>query len=99
MSWVFDQAPEVMALSSRTVVGSGSEGNAAVLVVCHYAHDHSWAFLDGGEWDSANAVLVRMQTIIDAHPSLTEIADLPPGWSASRADANSPWIREEDPEE
>lgn len=97
MAWVFDQAPNVAAISVRTVVGNADD-NAPVLVVSHYSDDHSWAFLDGQAWTEDQAIVVSMKNILDAHPYLTEVADLPPGWRATRADVNSPWVREEDPD-
>lgn len=92
MSWQFDQAPNVAAVTCKPVTTG-----AAVLVVTHYLDDHSWAFLDGQIWDPSEALLVSMKSIIDLHPHLAELADLPPGWTATRSDATSPWVRSADP--
>ncbi|PZO55539.1 MAG: hypothetical protein DCF15_10330 [Phormidesmis priestleyi] len=43
MGWLFDQAPNVAAITTRQVI----EENAEILVVVHYEDDHSWAFLCG----------------------------------------------------
>jgi len=66
----------------------------AVLIVTHYEDDHSWAFLDGQTVDLTKAVVVAMSAILDTHPSLLEIADLPPGWIAMRTAAGEPWVRQ-----
>ena len=71
--------------------------DAAVLIVTHYLDDHSWAFLDGQIWEPNEALVVSMKSVIDAHPYLEELADLPPGWSATRLDTASPWVRSVDP--
>jgi len=91
MTWLFDQAPNVACIADRSVM-SGKP----VLVVAHYEDDHSWAFLDGGPLDPANALVVAMSEIVERHPDLAEIADLPTGWSASRSTVGQPWIRLED---
>lgn len=94
MTWQFDQEPNVVAITCKTVMA-----NAPVLLVTHYLDDHSWAFLDGQIWEPSEALLVTMKSVIDAHPYLDELADLPPGWSATRQDAASPWVRGVDPVE
>jgi hypothetical protein len=91
MTWKFDQAPNVACLTCRSVI----EGHP-VLVVCHYEDDHSWAFLDGAPFDGASALVVAMSSVVDRHPDLDEIADLLPGWSATRVAAGEPWSRTED---
>jgi hypothetical protein len=91
MTWLFDQAPNVACIAHRSVmIGK------PVLVVTHYEDDHSWAFLDGGQFDPADAMVVAMSEVVDRHPDLVEIANLPPGWSASRASVSQPWETQED---
>jgi hypothetical protein len=92
MSWLFDQAPNVAAVTCKSVVAG-----APILLVTHYLDDHSWAFLDGRTVELSDALVVSMKNIIDAHPDIGAIADLSPGWSARRANANSPWVRKIDP--
>lgn len=91
MTWKFDQARNVACITCRSVV----DGDP-VLLVTHYADDDSWAFLDGQPLDAADALVVAMSSVVDRHPDLDGIADLPPGWSASRAAANAPWVRSQD---
>jgi len=91
-AWPFDQGRDVACVASRSVVDG-----RPVLCVTHYADDHDWGFTDGGPADPASAVVVAMATVVDRHPDLTEVADLPPGWSATRADAGLAWARAPDP--
>ena len=78
MSWPFDQAPNVACITCRSVIDG-----APVLLVTHYEDDHSWAFLDGNVFDEGAAMVVAMKTVVERDPALAEIADLPPGWTAT----------------
>ena len=91
MSWKFDQAPDVACVTCRSVIGG-----SPALVVTHYEDDHSWAFLDGKAFDPSKAMLVAMSEVLEVHPGLDEIADLPPGWTATRVAADQPWTRQQD---
>lgn len=91
MAWAFDQAPDVACITCRSVVDG-----APVLVVTHYEDDHSWAFLDGQAYDPSSTLVVAMSTVLERHPTLTEVADLLPGWTATRPAADQPWSRERD---
>jgi len=89
-SWPFDQDPNVGALTTRQVL----ELNLPILVVTHYSDDHSWAFVCGTtEQYKEDGRLVCMADVLKRDPSLREIADLPPGWSAERDNVGSEWLR------
>ncbi|QAY78161.1 hypothetical protein [Sphingosinicella sp. BN140058] len=94
MAWMFDQSPNVACIATATVFAGDP-----VLVVTHYEDDHSWAFLDGRPINQAQTWVVAMSQVIELHPDLQEIADLPPGWTAWRASASQPWLKELDPAE
>jgi hypothetical protein len=91
MTWNFDQAPNAACIASRAVFAG-----RAVLIVTHYEDDHSWAFLDGVNFEPAKAFVVAMSEVLKAHPDLVEIADLPTGWTASRVAIGQPWSRQQD---
>ena len=91
MDWTFDQAPNVACISDESVIGG-----QPVLVVTHYDDDHSWAFLSEQVFHPAQALIVAMSTVIEAHPELNEIADLPPGWTATRGSVGEPWSKQRD---
>lgn len=40
-------------------------------------------------------LVVAMAEVVERHTDLDEIADLPPGWSATRGSANGPWSRQQ----
>ncbi len=88
---MFDQAPNVACIASASVVAG-----EPVLIVTHYEDDHSWAFLDGQVLDPTQAVLVAMSTVLDVHPELHGMADLPHGWTANRAAVGEPWSKQQD---
>ncbi|WP_283404292.1 hypothetical protein [Sphingopyxis sp. Geo25] len=84
---MFDQQPNVACITSKKVITG-----APVLVATHYEDDHSWAFLDGAEFDPVNAMVVAMSTVLELHPELHELAPMvQPGWSASRVGIGHPW--------
>jgi hypothetical protein len=88
MSWTFDQAPNVACVTNHAVIGG-----APILVVTHYLDDHSWGFLDGQPFEAADALIVAMSTVVGLHPDVLDVADLPPGWSAVRDSAGTPWSK------
>ena len=61
--------------------------------VVHDASDHGWQFLsdDGANMD--DAMLVGLKEIVAHDNTVLEIADLPPGWIATRDQVGSPWMR------
>ena len=87
MGWKFDQPPNVACITCASVI----KGHP-VLLATHYEDDHSWAFMDRGPVDPASALVVAMSEIVDRHPDLAEIANLSPGWSATRTAVGEPWM-------
>ena len=92
--WPFDQASNVAAVTDASVVDDG----APVLLVIHYSEDESWAFLSGGTFDVARGRLVSMGEVLRRDPTLSSIADPPPGWTATRSRVGERWARIADPE-
>lgn len=90
--WPFDQGRNVAAITTRQVVHEG----LPVLMVVHYADDHSWAFICGTTNESDDAMLISMEQALSRDPSLASIADLPPGWTATRDTVESDWVRTKD---
>lgn len=92
MDWPFDQARNVVAITTNQVVYK----NYPILTVAHYEDDHSWAFTCGTTNKSEDLLLVIMGKVVDIDPSLKTISDLPPGWRASRKSISDEWVREID---
>jgi hypothetical protein len=87
--WPFDQGPTVAAITTVGVLEQG----LPILVVQHYADDHSWAFLCGTTNSTEDGGVVGMATALRLDPTLKSIADLPPGWIARRAHVGGEWMR------
>lgn len=77
-------------ISLRTIVFGGEP----ILQVAHDEDDHGWQFLDGQDVDAANAALVALKTIVALDPTVLEVANLPPGWIATRDKVGGAWQRE-----
>ena len=88
-AWPFDQPQNCLVFTLRSIVFEGEP----ILYVCHDADDCGWQFLDGQPIEMANAALVSLKTIVSRDASVLELADMPVGWSATRADSSSPWQR------
>jgi len=93
--WPFDQAQNVATVVSKQVLNR----SLPILHVTHYEDDHSWSFLNGTEDYDVVLRLVCMAEILGLYESIRVIADLPPGWSASREAIASNWIRKPTPPE
>jgi len=87
--WPFDQPPNCAVITLRSIVFDG----APILLVFHDEDDHGWQLLGGGEFDLADAAIVSLKEIIRRDPTVLQIADLPPGWSAWRSAPNAAWQR------
>ena len=90
--WPFDQPQNAAAITSRQVLREGHP----ILSVVHYSDDHSWSFTCGTTSDVQDGLVVDMGCIVEMDPTLTSIADLPPGWRAFRESIDSPWERWKD---
>jgi len=88
--WVFDQAPNVAAITTRQVIDEGF----AILVAVHYKDDHSWAFVCGTTSRTEDGRVIRMEEALKVDPTLALIAALPPGWWARRSAVGAPWTME-----
>ena len=94
-TWPFDQAPNVAAITTRQVLQDG----LPILNVVHYSEDHSWAFTCGTSDDVADGRVVGMGQALQRDPTLSTIADLPPGWHAYRRAVGQPWTRQLNPDD
>lgn len=95
MKWPFDDPPNVATITVRQIV----EGGAPILLVARDAEDGGWQFLTGGPFDMADAMIVSLHNIFDRDSSIAELADLEPGWQATRKRVGAPWQRSESSEE
>ncbi|TMK65748.1 MAG: hypothetical protein E6G60_04425 [Actinobacteria bacterium] len=89
----FNDPEHTMAFTTRRV----TEQNYPVLVVSHDAEDGAWQFLCGTTNDPKEGVTEALGSMLERHPEIEELADLPLGWIAWREDETSAWIREPRP--
>ena len=89
MEWPFDQAQNVAAITTKQVVNESKP----ILMVVHYLEDDSWSFTCGTTNHSEDLMIVGMGEIVGLDPTLSSIADLPPGWYATRESVNADWVR------
>jgi hypothetical protein len=87
--WPFDQAPNVAAITTRQVI----EQKFPILCVTHYSDDHSWGFVCGTTDATEDGRVIGMSEALEIDPTLREIADLPPGWTARREKVGCMWQR------
>ena len=76
------------AFTTRSVV----EGASPILLVFH-GKDGTWQFLPGSEVEVRAGVAAHTSHILDDHPEVHELADLPREWAAERASTEAPWER------
>jgi hypothetical protein len=78
---------EPRVLSSRPVV----EGREPVRAVAHEESGH-WTFIagvTGGEPE--DDMVVGLNAVLERHPDVAALLDLPPGMQATRDDPSRPW--------
>jgi hypothetical protein len=89
--WPFDQPPNCAVFTLHSII----KGDDPILYVSHDADDEGWQFLNGKAVETENAALVSLGSVVKRDPSVLKIADLPPGWTATRTSISSPWQREQ----
>jgi hypothetical protein len=87
--WKFPDPPHTTAFLSQTI----HDGTEPVTYVSHDADDGTWQFLGDSMSEVGGPVISCLHHPIDSDPTLTELADLPLGWSAERERLGEPWVR------
>jgi len=87
-AWPFDEAKNLGVLTTNRVLEEGHP----ILLVTH-DDDGDWQFLCGTTSDTEDGRLVCLKNIVEDHPSVAELADLPMGWRAFRDGPDKPWQR------
>jgi hypothetical protein len=89
IAWLFAEPPNEMTVTSRQI----TDRRKPILLVSRDEEDGDWQFLTGEAFNMADAMLVGLQTIVNLDPSVSQSADLAPGWQASRESTTHPWVR------
>ncbi|MBI3879285.1 MAG: hypothetical protein HY301_04385 [Verrucomicrobia bacterium] len=87
--WPFDQAPNVAAVTTRQVL----TGGLPILRATHYADDDSWAIVCGTTDKTEDGRVIGMGEALTLDSTLRTVADLLPGWTASREKVGGAWQR------
>lgn len=86
--WPFNEAKNSGVLTTNRVIEEGYP----ILLVTH-DDDGDWQFLCGTINQPENGRLVCLRNIVEDHPSVADLADLPMGWRAVRDAPDQPWQR------
>jgi hypothetical protein len=87
--WPFDDPEDVAVFTTRRIM----DGHSSVLLVTHDEEESGWQFLDSGDLEREDAMLVSLLSMTERDPSLLQLADLPVGWIAWRESPETPWRR------
>jgi hypothetical protein len=87
--WTFAGPPNLIVITVRQIRLAGNP----VLYVAHDGGEGGWQFLTGAHFDTADALLVTLKSMIEHDSSLAGLADLPIGWQARRDNRESEWQR------
>jgi Domain of unknown function (DUF4265) len=88
-NWPFDDPPNVATITVRQIIKEG----APILLVARDAEDGGWQFLTGGAFEVADSMVVSLREVFKHDPTIAELADLEPGWEATRKKVGAPWRR------
>ena len=88
--WPFEDPKNVAAFTVREIV----EGDSPILLVTHDEDDGAWQFLTGSTVSTSDMMIVGLGKMVEADPTLRQLADLPLGWRAVRDGPDKPWKRE-----
>ncbi|SFP24782.1 hypothetical protein [Variovorax sp. 770b2] len=93
MKWPFDQPRNCATVFSKSVLNR----SRPILLVSHDEDDHGWQFLDGVSEDLEDLALAGLGHVLEIDPGIVELADLVPGFQATRAGPQEQWVVEPAP--
>ena len=74
-NWPFDSPPNVACFTVRSIV----DGVRPVLMATRDTDDGAWQFLTGDAFDTAEAMLVSLKSMVSRDSTLLQLADIHPG--------------------
>jgi hypothetical protein len=86
--WRFHEGKNRAVFTTKNVL----DGTHPILLVSH-DEEGEWQFLCGTTNSVADGRLVCLGNVIQQHPAVVELADLPIGWQADRDGPGMPWRR------
>ena len=91
--WPFTSPKNEAALCRLSII----KNRAPILLAIRYLHDDSWFFSDGEPLELTDVGVVALESCLVCDPSIAEIANLQPGYQASRSSPRAAWQIEESP--
>lgn len=88
--WPFADPQNVAVFTTTHVV----KARKPILSVSHDAEDGAWQFHSGDAPLTKDMMIVGLSEIVEIDPTVAELADMPPGFKATRASGSDPWRRE-----
>lgn len=93
MKWPFDQPRNCVTVFSKSVLNR----SRPILLVSHDEDDHGWQFLDGVSGELKDLALAGLGHVLEIDPAIVELADLAPGFQATRTGLGEKWVIEQVP--
>jgi hypothetical protein len=90
-SWPFEDPSNLAVITLKRIL----DAEQPIRYVSHDLDHGGWQFLDGGDVDNEDALVVGLGTIVRFDATVGELADLPLGWYAWRSAVGEPWQRRE----
>ncbi|WP_448700436.1 DUF2185 domain-containing protein [Mucilaginibacter sp. AW1-3] len=93
----FNEPLSTAVLTTKFVINEGKE----ITYVTHDAEDGGWQFLSDDVFDDYKAVImvVGLGQIIERDQTISDLADLPPGYYAVRDKQGDAWVINKSEEE
>jgi hypothetical protein len=88
-NWPFQDPKNVAVFTTKQVV----KDRKPILFVTHDTDDGAWQFHSGDVARSEDIMILALSEIVEIDPSITELADLPLGYKASRNSPSDSWRR------
>jgi hypothetical protein len=87
--WKFLDPQNVAVITTQAVLS----GNHPILYVSRDDDDGGWQFHTGTDVNEEDAKVVALSEIVKQNPSISDLADLPMGWIATRKSKDDDWQR------
>jgi hypothetical protein len=84
----FHESPQLGVWTTQQIM----DLEEPILLVSH-EQNGDWQFLPGRAVDVAEGVALHLAHVVERHPEVHELADLPRGWGAERDSPDVPWRR------
>ena len=88
MDFPFDEPENVAVFTCFHIMEKNKD-------ICHVFHDNddgAWQFLCDKKHSMSDARIVSLKSIFEKDPSVGALADMPPGYGATRKNKSSPWM-------